>query len=149
MRRKSRTRSKKKRSLICADSGSINSDTGMEALLILAMVLASFFFCETTSSPPSVVSSCLFSGTRVTRSGLISRAKLMISLAAPISRFSLVFTVSLKIRTSRSWICLLSSRRCTTIPRAPANSQMAAAATGSGSYSPGLTNGGNVIDVDG
>ena len=89
-----------------------------------------------TSRPPSVVSSSRFSGTRVTMSGPTSIAMAMISGVAAISRLSLVFKTSLRSRTSRSCIWRLSSRKCTTMPSAPACSHRTAASTGSGILMP-------------
>ena len=85
-----------------------------------------------TVSPPSVVRSSRFSGTRVQKSGFTSRAIRSISSVAAISRFSTPVTVSRSTRTSRSWMWRRSSRRCTVMPCAPASSHSVAAATGSG-----------------
>ncbi len=59
--------------------------------------------------------------------------QLTIGSAMHISRLSLQATLSLSTRTSRSLICRRSCLKCTVIPLAPANSQSAAAQTGSGS----------------
>ena len=72
-----------------------------------------------TSSPPSVVSSWRFSGTRHTRRGLTSRAMRSISSVAAISIASGILSLCFKSRMSRSWMCRRSSRRCATIESAP------------------------------
>ena len=56
--------------------------------------------CEKTSNPPSVVSSCRFSGTKQQSSGNTLEAKISISSVAAISRFILVFSFDLSSRTS-------------------------------------------------
>src|SRR5687768_12076064 len=56
-----------------------------------------------------------------------------ISSVSAISRLSTVRTVAARRRTSSSWMCRRSSRRCAVTPSAPARSHASAAATGSGS----------------
>ena len=114
-------------------SGSIKRLTLMPPSWRRRMIAFKWSLFNATSSPPSVVSSCLFSGTIVATSGFISRAILTISCVAAISKLSFVFTISFNNRKSRSCICLLSSLRWTIIPSAPASSANTAAWIGSGS----------------
>ncbi len=65
--------------------------------------------------------------------GVSSPASATISSVAAISRFTPVRTVSIRRRTSRSWMWRRSSRRWTVIPSAPPSSASTAARTGSGS----------------
>jgi hypothetical protein len=75
-----------------------------------------------TSSPPSVVTSSRFSGTRVTMSGRMRRAIASIAGVAAISRLRRLRTVARSSSTSRSWMWRRSSRKCTVMPSAPPNS---------------------------
>src|SRR5512145_3194323 len=86
-----------------------------------------------TSSPPSVVTSCRFSGTIVAENGLVRAAIPTISGVAAISRLIRVLTTRDRISRSLSWMWRRSSRRCTVMPSAPASSAIPAAVTGSGS----------------
>jgi hypothetical protein len=65
----------------------------------------------TTSRPPSVVTSDLFSGTMQTAWGLSFTASSVIAFVQAISRLSRVEHDSFSRQTSRSWMCLRSSRR--------------------------------------
>ena len=70
------------------------------------------------------------------KAGTMRSAIRTISSAADISKSSFVISDSRRRLTSRSWICRRSSLRWHTIPSAPDRSQIAAAATGSGSPCP-------------
>ena len=83
-------------------SGAIKVLTKMPFLCIRLTTSARRFLYLAQSRPPSVVSSALFSGTRVTWSGRIRSAILTMGSAIDISRFSLQATVSLSSLTSRS-----------------------------------------------
>ena len=71
------------------------------------------------SRPPSVVISCRFSGTRHTSSGRICSAMSRISGVLPISRLSLLCTVSRSRARSRSCKCRRSARKCTVMDLGP------------------------------
>ena len=86
--------------LMASRSGSMKRFTGTPPSWSVPTNSLSSSSLEPRSSPPSVVSSSLFSGTRVTRSGLVRSAMESISSVAAISRFRAVLTVPL--RTSRS-----------------------------------------------
>src|SRR5207247_1939769 len=65
--------------------------------------------------------------------GLSFSAMPRISGVLAISRLSRVLMASRNFQTSRSWMCRRSSRRWAVMPCAPADSQISAASTGSGS----------------
>ncbi len=89
-----------------------------------------------TSSPPSVVTSVRFSGTRQTSAGCTSSAIAIISAVAAISRFMRVCRAVRIARTSRSWMWRRSSRRCSVMLSAPHCSATSAACSGSGERPP-------------
>jgi len=92
--------------------------------------------CPSTSKPPSVVNSCLFSGTRQTACGLIRSAISCISSVIAISKFRRVLGSILIASTSASLICRLSSLRCVVIEATPHSLQILAAVSTSGSIPP-------------
>ena len=118
---------------ICAGSGSMNRLTSMPAWpsAAAASVMASAWL--TTFSPPSVVTSARFSGTRQTASGLRRRAMSIISGVVAISKLRRVVTASRMAQMSRSRMCRRSSRRWAVMPCAPAASACRTASTGHGS----------------
>ena len=87
---------------------------------------------EITSRPPSVVLSNLFSGTIQTVSGVCLKAISNISLVAAISNVIGFCITSVNRTRSKSEICRRSSRKCTTILSAPAETAIQAALIGSG-----------------
>ena len=91
----------------------MNKLTSMPASFNFLRVSVKDFSAATTSSPPSVVTSCRRSGTRQTISGFSFNAMATISGALAISRFSRVWIFSRNAHTSRSWMCRRSSRKCT------------------------------------
>ncbi len=101
-----------------------------------------------TSSPPSVVRSSRFSGTRQTACGRWRRAMACISAVAAHSKFSgtVSAAISASISASRMW--RRSSRRWAVMPSAPAASASRAARSGSGQARPaGVAHGGHMVDV--
>ncbi len=116
--------------------GSMNKETRMPARDSSSTKGASRSRPPTTSSPPSVVRSVRFSGTRQQACGRIFSAMSSICSVAAISKFSGAEIVSLRRRMSSSTIWRRSSRRCAVMPSAPAASAICAARTGSGTAPP-------------
>jgi hypothetical protein len=114
-------------------SGSMNRLVRTPARFNRASPSRSFAGFLATSSPPSVVTSSRRSGTSVIWYGFTRSAMVSISSVSAISRLNTVRTELAILMMSSSCICRRSSRKCAVIPSAPASSQSAAAATGSGS----------------
>src|SRR5690606_14985013 len=99
----------------CSGSGSTNSDTWQPWLCSWPTASRSRARLPVTSRPPSVVSSSRRSGTRQQCCGRTSAAMASISSVTAISRLSGMPMLSRISRTSLSWMCRRSSRRCTVI----------------------------------
>ena len=117
----------------CLASGLINRLTSISALFMRLQTLMIARNWPATSSPPSVVTSSRFSGTRQTMPGCSLSANRTIFGAMDISKFRRVLTSLRSDFTSASRMCRRSSRRCAVMPCAPAASQVSAASTGLGS----------------
>src|ERR1017187_7837613 len=117
---------------ICAGAAPMNSETRMPACLSACTTGLSCARCFTASSPPSVVRSVRFSGTRQTACGMVLSAMPTISSVAAISKLSglSISAFSRAISSSRMW--RRSSRKCAVMPSQPATIASLAAATGSG-----------------
>src|SRR4029079_16586656 len=118
----------------CGSSASMKTDVTIPASDRRAIAARSLVSWPATSSPPSVVISSRPSGTSIAISGRNRHAMSTISDVAAISRLSLIWTRSRSLRTSSSWMCRRSSRRCTVMPSAPPRCASTAPQTGSGSY---------------
>src|SRR5579883_657488 len=117
---------------ICRGSAAMKRETRMPAPQSFATTGASKLCWATTSSPPSVVTSCRRSGTRQAACGIVLSATAAISGVAAISRLRGRVISALRRAMSSSRMWRRSSRRCAVMPSAPASIAILAAATGSG-----------------
>ena len=102
-----------------------------------------------TSSPPSVVRSERFSGTRQQACGRVRSATATISSVAAISKFSGTVSSALSRAMSSSRMWRRSSRRCAVMPSAPASTAKMGGAhrIGHGAAAR-VAHGGDMVDVD-
>ena len=111
---------------ICSGSGSMNRLTSTPTPESVSVAAFTASKCATTSSPPSVVSSCRFSGTRQHAAGFRREQIATISSVTAISMFSR-YPEEARSSRSASFICRRSSRRCAVMPEAPARIASSAA----------------------
>src|SRR5664279_3459148 len=117
---------------ICAGAAPMNSETRMPACLSACTTGASCVRCLMASSPPSVVRSVRFSGTRQTACGCTLSAIAVISSVAAISKLSGLSISAFRRAMSSSRMWRRSSRKCAVMPSQPAAIASLAARTGSG-----------------